>query len=366
LSNLGEVERRQYLQRTPEDKGNGAYSRALTLGSLPLSVRVPRTRSGEFRPRSLPPPYERGYAEETQSLLTGLLASSRSVNAAKAALQSLGLSCPETELDQVAQGLIEELDLKNTRPIDPDMLALFIDGKYVELRQGERLRPCCIYVVVGLNRQGRKTVLTCEARPGRENLDDWKAVLRSLIERGLRRVLLLVQDDFSGLLGVTRGFFPNTDIQLCTVHLLRNVRSHLSKPHAAEFKQRFNLIKAGWDPEQTAQAFDDLCQHFAETYPTFIAGLQKKRPHYLSFIQYPDQIRRTLSTTNVVEAINGRLENLRRNAGGYFHSEDTLKFKLGLAINALESGKWQRSAANVQAALDSINAMFESRFEKTD
>lgn len=61
--------------------------------------------------------------------MTGLLASSRSVNAAKAALKSLGLSCSEAELDQVAQGLIEELDLKNTGPIDPDMLALSIDGK---------------------------------------------------------------------------------------------------------------------------------------------------------------------------------------------------------------------------------------------
>jgi len=86
--------------------------------------------------------------------------------------------------------------------VDPDLLAVFLDGKYVEFRDGDRLRSATIYVVLGLRRDGRKQVLSCLPRAGRENLEDWKLVLRSLIERGLRRVLTLVQDDFSGLLPI--------------------------------------------------------------------------------------------------------------------------------------------------------------------
>ena len=107
-----------------------------------------------------------------------------------------------------------------------------LNAKYVEFRDGDRLRSAAIYVVLGLRRDGRKQVLACLPRAGRENLEDWKLVLRSLIERGLRRVLILVHDDFSGLLPITQSLFPNSDVQLCTVHLQRNAKTHLSKSDA--------------------------------------------------------------------------------------------------------------------------------------
>src|SRR6201997_339150 len=196
LSSVGLAERKAYLERLRQDQPNGFYDRSLQLGTIPVDVRVPRTRSSDFRPASLPPLYRRGYSHETQTLLLSLLSSARSLNAVKDALQKMGLSSSQQELEAVASGLIEELDLRNSRPLDPDLLVLFLDGKYVEFRDGDRLRPACTYVVVGLRRDGKRQVLTCLPRPGRENLEDWKFVLRSLLERGLRRVLLLVQDDF--------------------------------------------------------------------------------------------------------------------------------------------------------------------------
>src|SRR6185312_12277502 len=72
---------------------------------------------------------------------------------------------------------------------------------------------------------------------------------------------------------------------------------------------------------------------------------------------YPENIRRSLSTTNIVEAINGQLEIMRRNSGGYFHSQDTLKLKLGLAVSSLEQGRWKGVAKNIAAILHQFNAM---------
>jgi putative transposase len=363
LSSVGAAERKAYLERTPPDKPNGFYDRSLQLGTMPLEVRVPRTRSGDFRPLSLPAAYQRGYPEETQALLLGLLACSRSLNAAKDALKKMGLSNSQQELDCVAAGLIEELNLRNSRPVDPDLLAVFMDGKYVEFREADRLRPACIYVVVGLRRDGRKQVLTCLPRAGRENLEDWKVVLRNLVERGLRRVLLLVQDDFSGLLPIVQGLFPNSDVQLCSVHMQRNAKNHLNKADAAEFQQRWRTIKSSWNGEVGQQQFEQLCDRFAKGYPSFIAELRKKRQHYLAFLNYPESIRRSLCSTNVVEALNGQLEIMRRNSGGYFHSEDLLKLKLGLAVSSLEQGLWKSPARSFCSALHQFNALFQSRFE---
>jgi putative transposase len=363
ISSAGAAERNVYLQDTPADKSNGFYDRSLQVGSIPVDIRVPRTRNGDFRPASLPTPYRRGYTEEIQSLLLGLLASSRSVNAAKDALQKMGLTRCEQDVERVAVGLIEELELRNSRPIHPDMLALFLDGKYIELREGDKLRSACIYIVVGLGCDGKKQVLACVARPGRENLEDWKFILRGLIERGLRRVLIVIHDDFSGLLPITASLFPNADVQLCVVHMQRNATTHLSKQDAMEFQQRWRAIKTCWDLEVANHQFEELCDRFSKANPTWIAELRKKREHYLAFLKYPEYMRKSFSTTNVVEAINGQLEIMRRNSGGYFHSVDTLKFKLGLAVSSLENGKWRAANKRVNEVLSQLNAMFQSRFE---
>jgi transposase-like protein len=365
ISSAGAAERNVYLQDTPTDKPNGFYDRSLQVGSVPVDIRVPRSRSGDFRPVSLPAPYRRGYSEEIQSLLLGLLGSSRSINSAKDALEKMGLSRSQQDLERVAVSLMDELELRNSRPIHPDMLAVFVDGKYIELREGDKLRSACIYVVVGMGCDGKKQILACMARPGRENLEDWKFVLRGLIERGLRRVMIAIQDDFSGLLPITASLFPNADVQLCVVHMQRNAKTHLSKTDSQEFQQRWRAIKTCWDLELANHQFEELCNRFAKASPTWTAELRKKREHYLAFLKYPEYMRKSFSTTNVVEAINGQLEIMRRNSGGYFHSEDTLKFKLGLAVSSLENGKWRIANHRIHSVLPQLNALFQARFEGT-
>jgi putative transposase len=363
---LSSAERSVHLKQSENDRGNGFYQRGLNLGSMPVDIAVPRVRSGAFRPSILPGPYKRGYTDEDQALFLGLLSASRSIGAAKSALKKMGLSASESDLDAVAKEYAEIIALKNTAAIDPDMIALFIDAKVVEIRDDDRIRPACIYVVVGLRRDGTKRVLCCQCIIGRESLDNWKKVLRSLLERGLRRVLCLVQDDFSGLLKLTSGLFPQSDIQLCVVHMQRNAKVHLPKADIAEFMARIRTIKACWNIEAAAAQFDELCETFADKAPTFIQALRKKRDHYLKFMSFPLPIRRSFSTTNAVETLNGQLERMRRNNGGYFHSEAVLSLKLGITIDYLEQGSWRRPAGSIVAVLPQLNALFEKRFEHDD
>jgi len=132
-----------------------SYDRSVQLGAIPVDLASPAPAPATS---VRPPAYQRGYSEEPQSLLLSLLASGRSLNTVKEGLQKMGLSRCQQELERVATGLIEELELRNSRPLDPDLLALFLDGKYVEFRDGDLLLPACIYVVVDLRRDARKQV----------------------------------------------------------------------------------------------------------------------------------------------------------------------------------------------------------------
>jgi transposase-like protein len=141
---------------------------------------------------------------------------------------------------------------------------------------------------------------------------------------------------FPGFYPSPKVCFPTPRFSSAPCTCKRNAKTHLSKADAVEFQQRWRAIKSSWNLDVAQQQFEELCDRFAKTYSSFIAELRKKRQHYLAFLSYPESIRRSFSTTNIVEAINGQWEIMRRNSGGYFHSEGTLKLKLGLAISSLE------------------------------
>jgi len=146
----------------------------------------------------------------------------------------------------------------------------------------------------------------------------------------------------------------------------RNATSHLDRERAREFQQRVRTIKAAWDAQLSAAQFEELCRSFENDARAFVANLRQKRDHYLAFLDYPPEIRRSLSTTNAVEAINGQLERLRQNNGGYFHSQEILQMKLGMLVLHLENHRWRRVPATWNSVLPQLNARFEARFEEED
>lgn len=363
LSRMAQKERSFFLENNAFDKANGFYSRNLSLGSIPLSLNVPRVRSGDFRPALLPDKHQRVFADEHRCILLNLLASSRSKEAAKEALAGLKLPYSEKQVDEIITELLEDFKLKNTSPLDPDLLALFMDGKHIEIRDGGILKPYVIYLMIGLTLEGKKRVLSCLVEEGRESLEGWKKVLRNLIERGLRRVPIIIQDDFSGLSKLNISLFPNSQIQLCIVHMMRNVTHHLSKEHAKEVNGRLKAIFQAYDFERANTDFENLCTHWLEKYPTFMEVLLKKKDMYLHFLKYPKVLRGMLSTTNTVEGINRLFEKIRLNNSGYFQSIDDLNMKLSLTIKSLEEGKWKNPYAKMSTVLHEMNLLFNKHFE---
>jgi transposase-like protein len=358
-------EREFYLREHPDDVANGHYRRKkLNFGSVPLELNVPRTRSGQFKPSLLPGPYQRGYSEETRQLLLSVLASSRSLSAAKSSIRRLGIGVPEDEVEAVAADLIEDFHVINTGPLPTDCLALYLDGKEVDVQENGRVQKSVTYVVIGVLMSGISRVLACHTAPGPENLDEWKKVMRSLIERGLRRVLILVQDDFSGLEKVNSAFFPKADIQLCMVHMQRNARKYLTKSENAEFQDRIREIKNCRSLADAIVRWEELCQVFSGKAPHFIERLRKRRDRYLAFLDYPAGVRQSFSTTNKVEAFNNQLERLSRNSGSWFQSRESLEMKLGILITTLHESRWKNPSATMQGAIHDLVYLFGKRYEE--
>jgi len=356
-------ERQWHLADHPADRANGyAPPRTLHVGTTPVPLERPRTRQG-FYPAVLPK-HQRHLPEAYQQLLQNILLGAKSFAAARRSLQALGLGYSPEQVE----GLLEELHQQARaffgRPLAPDWFCLFADAKVIQLKdEQDQVKPAVHFLVLGLNLEGRKELLTATTFWGHEVLDAWRQVLVGLRNRGLLRVLLLVTDDFSGLAPMVKSLFPNTDHQLCTVHLFRNAQRHLGAEDYTRFREAWRDLYAASSFETAQAKLRQLCDQLRPNNPTYIQHLEKRIAHYLAFFKYPQALRAQLRTTNLPEGLNNQIENLRRNAGGHFHSQREALIKMKLLADQLYAGPWSRVSPTIKASLPALTHLFHQRFE---
>ena len=201
-----------------KDKGNGFYERSVATGIGELNLSVPRVRSGDFRPYILPPLYQRFHDSYSQ-LLEALMVNGYSDSAFDRFFNSVNLPYCRTEVNKIKEELKQKVEDFKSRQLPSSLLAFFIDGYITEVKIKEKVRRICLYVIVGIDFEGQKQPLGFYLMEGAESKEKWIQVMEDLIGRGLRRVLIIVSDDLTGLKGVIEKIFPGADHQLCFVHL---------------------------------------------------------------------------------------------------------------------------------------------------
>ena len=356
-------ERQWYLADHPEDRANGyAPARTLHVGPTPVPVERPRTRQG-FYPAVLPK-HQRHLPEAYQQLLQSILLGAKSFAAAKRSLQALGLGYSAEQVQALLEELHQQARAFFGRPLAADWFALFADAKIIELKdEQDQVKTAVHFLVLGLSLEGRKELLCATTFWGHEVLEAWRQVLVELQNRGLRRALLLVTDDFSGLLPLVKSVLPNTDHQLCTVHLLRNAQRHLSAQDYSSFLRTWRDVCASSSFESAQAKLRQLWDRLRPQNSAYVQHLEKRTAHYLAFFKYPQALRPHLRTTNLPEGLNNQIENLRRNAGGHFHSQREALIKVKLLADQLYAGPWSRVCPTIKAHLPALTHLFHQRFQ---
>ncbi|WP_149267318.1 IS256 family transposase [Deferribacter autotrophicus] len=231
-------------------------------------------------------------------------------------------------MEMVEELIYEKLDYFKTRPLKSDWFSVFIDAYHCELREEGKMVKISIFVAVGIDMDGYKHILGYWVHKGNENLGLWSEVFQDLINRGLSKVFVFVTDNFSGLDKLLKKFFPLSDHQLCYVHFARNLRNKLSPKVSKEAIALWKKIKMAYDYDEGCKLYDQLLTLVEKNKPDYAKYLQKYKENYLNFLKYPEDIRKYVYTTNIVESINAGLERMRYDVGGYFGSMKTIEINL--------------------------------------
>ena len=363
LNELMKKEREIYLRESIDNKANGYYERQLACFLGNLGISVPRDRKSEFRPAILPSEWQKA-DESFQEFILNLVLQSYSPNKIKALLQSMNLPYSAEQIEEIKEDLYNKAKELKIKELPSDMFALFIDAYHTQIKDEEtkRIKKAVIYNIVGIDMEGRKSLVSYYIYFGSESKEDWLQILNDLIKRGLKRVMVIVSDDFPGLTQAIGNLFPQTDHQLCFLHMQRNIKKNMSKQDAKQFYEELILIKRIEDYEKAIIKFEDLCKSYEKKYPGYIKGLLNKKEKYFNYKKYPEVVRKYIYTTNVVENINSRIELIRTNTGGYFQSIKTAEVAIYVTVSRIEKNKWKEPLPLVKSALYELKQIFVKKF----
>ena len=216
---------------------------------------------------------------------------------------------------------------------------------------------------MGIDLDGNKEVLGFWVLRGRESKGFWAEVLQDLVSRGVHRVLLFVTDDFRGLGEVIGKLFPYAEHQLCLLHLERNLRRKLSSQGLREARDLLRRIRHSRDKEEGRTQFAKLLELVEGERPKMAQEMRAKEESYLAFLGYPEEVRRHIYSTNVVESINAGIEQMRLELGGYFPSQDALEVNLFIQVVNLQDRWWRRAVPTVRAKSYELRQLFALRYE---
>jgi putative transposase len=352
LNKQGEEEKRNsrngYSKKTVQSKH----------GEMDLSI--PRDRQGDFEP-VLVPKHKRRIAGLDEKILA-LYARGMSTRDINAQLEELyGATVSASMISEVTDAVLEEVKAWQTRPLEEIYPIVYLDALYVNIKVSGRISKRAVYLGLGVDREGDKQLLGLwigEAEA--EGAKFWLHVLTELKNRGLKDILIACCDGLTGFPEAIEAVYPQTQVQLCIVHLMRNCLNYVpwkdKKAVAADLKPIYNAVTI----EEAETALDAFSQKWDELYPAISQIWLRHWEHIIPIFDYPMEIRRVIYTINAIESLNRSFRKVIKTKA-VFPDENSVFKLLYLAMRNITK-KWQRPIRDWRAAASHFAILFPERF----
>ena len=300
----------------------------------PVEIEVPRDRAGTFEPQIVKKRQRR--LGEVDEIVLSLYAKGLTTGEISAHFAEIyGASVSKETVSRITDRVIEETQSWQARPLDEVYAAIFIDAIMVKVRDGQVAnRP--IYTAIGVTLEGDKDILGLWAGAGREGAKFWMAVLTDLRNRGVKDTFFVVCDGLKGLPEVVGNVWPQTIVQTCIIHLIRNTFRLTSRKYWDEIKRDLKPIYTAVTAAAARAAFDELAAKWGDRYPAVIRLWESAWEEFIPFLDYDVEIRQVICSTNAIESLNARYRRAVR-ARGHFPSEQA-----ALKCLYLVTGRWIR------------------------
>lgn len=352
-----------YEKHSPEGLNSGnsrnGYSKkkvkSESVGDLLLSI--PRDRNSTFEPQLIPK-HQRMSTKIEQSII-GMYSRGMSTRDIEDQVREMyGVEVSESTVSAVTGRLVEHIKEWQSRPLERVYYTCWMDGIQFRIRHNGKVVNKCIYLVIGLNKEGRKEVLGMWVNET-ESASFWLSVLTDLKVRGVADILIACTDNLAGFTQAIREVFPQTVTQLCVVHQIRNSCKYVGWKERKEFLSDLKAVYGAVDREAAWYALERFSGKWGKKYGYAMTSWQNNWEALTQYFDYPVEIRTIIYTTNVIESLNSGIRKYTK-AKALFPDDQAALKTVYLSVMNIQK-KWTQPIRNWGTILNQFMIIFENR-----
>jgi transposase-like protein len=261
-------------------------------------------------------------------------------------------------ISKVTDAVIEQVVEWQARPLDAVYPIIYLDCIVVKIRQDKQVTNKAIYLALGVNLEGHKELLGMWLSEN-EGAKFWLNVLTELQNRGVKDILIACIDGLTGFPEAINTAFPETQIQLCIVHMVRNSVKYVPWKDYKAVTADLKLIYRSATEDEALQSLDSFSERWDDKYPQISRSWRSHWHNLNTLFNYPEDIRKAIYTTNAIESLNSVIRKAIKKRK-LFPTDDSAKKVVYLAIMDA-SKKWTMPIRNWKTALNRFMIEFEDR-----
>ena len=352
--------RYDYKNKNTDNCRNGHSRKKVKTELGEIDIKVPRDRQGEFEPTVVKK--HQNDVSSIENQVISMYAKGMSVRDIQGHLERIyGIEASPTLISNITDKILPIIREWQNRPLQPAYAFLFIDAIHYSVRQESKVLKKAAYMVIGVDLDGRKDVLGIWIGEN-ESARFWLSVLTDLRNRGVKDVLIFSVDNLSGISEAIAASFPEAQIQKCIVHQIRNSIRYISYKDLKSFTADLKTVYRAVNETEALQNLDRLEGKWGSKYPLAIRSWRNNWPELSTFFNYPQEIRKIIYTTNVIEAYHRQLRKVTK-AKSIFPSDEALMKMLYLTTMDVVD-KWTMRIPNWGLILAQLTVIFGERVEK--
>ena len=349
----------QGQQPVSENIRNGYSKKRLKTQSGEIGLSIPRDRAGSFAPVSLPKhsTMTRNLEEQIILLYSKGMGNSDIVDVIE---KSYGIKYSTSTISNITNELLEDIRSWQQRPLEDQYAVVWIDALHYKIRQdGKVLSKACM-IALGIDMDGRQDILSISIVE-QESATAWASILDDLKTRGVADILFLCSDNLSGLDKAVEAVYPDSTRQICIVHQIRNSLKHVSYKDRKAIMKDIKAIYRASNEKSARESLEEFKSNWNHKYPLAIKSWESNWENLTAFLQYPQEIRKLIYTTNIIESFNASLRKFTRNKK-VFPTDDAALKSVYMAFQQIES-KWSKSRFGWAQIYNQLAIFFENRIK---
>ena len=323
--------------KNTENSRNGHSKKMLRTSMGKVEIDVPRDRKGDFEPKILPK-NQTSISQDMEEKIFSMYAKGMSVSDIEEHIRDIyGLDVSDTTVSRITDKVLPAAKEWQQRPLESIYAVVFLDAIHYHVRSEGHIVKKAVYIAIGINMDGKKDVLGMWVGEN-ESARFWAGVLNSMRNRGVDDILIACTDNLTGFAQAIEAVFPQTDIQNCIIHQLRNSSKYVSYKELKALMADLKKVYTAADEESAMSALDDFAAVWDSKYPKISKSWYDNWANLSTYFKFPQELRKLIYTTNTIEGFNRQLKKVTK-AKSVFPTDDSLFKMLYLAMKDITK-KW--------------------------